>query len=70
MSTVIGVMGESGSGKTTSYRTCDPKTTFIIDCDKKGLSWKGWKKDYSLENKNYRKTAEVPLMQGFLRSIN
>ena len=33
MSKVIGIMGESGSGKTTSMRELDPKTTFYIDCD-------------------------------------
>lgn len=53
MAKVIGIMGESGSGKTTSMRNLDPKTTFYIDCDKKGLSWKGWKSQYSTENKNY-----------------
>lgn len=53
MSKVIGIMGESGSGKTTSMRNLDPKTTFYIDCDKKGLSWPGWRKQYNAENKNY-----------------
>ena len=46
-------MGESGSGKTTSMRTLDPNTTFYIDCDKKGLSWRGWRKQYNEANKNY-----------------
>lgn len=46
MSKMILVMGESGSGKTTSMRNLDPKSTFYIDCDKKGLSWKGWRKQY------------------------
>ena len=46
MSKVIGIMGESGSGKTTSCRNLDPKTTFYFDCDKKGLSWKGWRSQY------------------------
>lgn len=53
---VVCVMGESGSGKTTAMRTLDPKTTFYIDCDKKGLSWKGWRSQYSADNKNYWKT--------------
>ena len=52
MSKLIGIMGESGAGKTASLRTLDPKTTYIIDADKKGLSWKGWKQAYSVENKN------------------
>lgn len=50
---VIAIMGESGSGKTTSMRNLDPKTTMYIDCDKKGLSWRGWKDQYSGDNKNY-----------------
>lgn len=53
MSKVICIAGESGSGKTTSCRNLDPKTTYYIDCDKKGLSWKGWKSQYNVENKNY-----------------
>ena len=53
MSKIIAVMGESGAGKTTSMRNLDPKTTMYIDCDKKGLSWKGWRDQYNKENKNY-----------------
>ena len=54
MSKVIAIIGESGAGKTTSMRNLDPTTTFYIDCDKKGLSWKGWKEQY-IEGKNYFK---------------
>lgn len=50
---VLGVMGESGSGKTTAMRNLPPKETFYMDCDKKGMNWKGWRKQYSVENKNY-----------------
>ena len=53
MSKIIAVMGESGAGKTTSMRNLDPKTTMYIDCDKKGLSWKGWREQYNKESKNY-----------------
>jgi hypothetical protein len=53
MAKILGIMGESGAGKTTSMRNLDPTTTYYIDCDKKGLSWKGWKKQYNAENKNY-----------------
>lgn len=31
----------------------NPKETYYIDCDKKGLSWKGWKTQYNKENRNY-----------------
>ena len=53
MARVIGVMGESGAGKTTAMRNLPPKQTFYMDCDKKGMNWKGWRKQYSVENKNY-----------------
>ena len=53
MSRAIAVMGESGSGKTTAMRTLNPKETYYIDCDGKGLSWKGWRQQYNKENVNY-----------------
>ena len=53
MAKVICIAGESGTGKTTSMRNLDPETSFYIDCDKKGLSWKGWKDRFNGEKKNY-----------------
>lgn len=70
MATVIGIMGESGSGKTTSLRNLDPKTTFYIDCDKKGLNWKGWKKQYNVENMNYLQTDKPSTVQNLLKKLN
>lgn len=70
MSKVIGIMGESGSGKTTSMRNLDPATTFYIDCDKKGLSWKGWKQQYSGEKKNYVATDTPSTLMNCLKHIN
>ena len=70
MAKIIGVMGESGSGKTTSMRNLDPKTTYYIDCDKKGLSWKGNKSQYNVENKNYIKTDEQGKVLSLLVGIN
>ena len=68
MANIIGIMGESGAGKTTSMRNLDPKTTYYIDCDKKGLSWRGWKKQYNAENKTYFSTDKqndvLKIMQG------
>jgi len=70
MSKVIGIMGESGSGKTTSMRNLDPKTTYYIDCDKKGLSWKGWRKQYNEDAKNYFATDQVQVVEKLLDKIN
>lgn len=70
MAKVIGVMGESGSGKTTAMRNLDPETTFYIDCDKKGLNWKGWKSQYNVEKKNFWSSDSFTVVSGLLRKIN
>jgi ABC-type phosphate transport system ATPase subunit len=70
MSKVIGVMGESGSGKTTSMMNLPPKETFYIDCDGKGLSWRGWRKQYNTENMNYWKTDSQEMVHNLLNRIN
>ena len=67
---IICIMGESGAGKTTSMRNLDPATTYYIDCDKKGLSWKGWKKQYNTEAKNYFKTDSQAMVLKLLQNIN
>jgi hypothetical protein len=63
-------MGESGGGKTTSLRNLDPKTTLYVDADKKGLSWKGWKKDYNAENKNYFADDHANVVKLALQKVN
>ena len=72
MSRVIGVMGESGSGKTTAMRNLPPKQTFYCDCDKKGMNWKGWKKQYSQDNTppNYWKSDSFSVVSNILNKIN
>ena len=70
MANVIGVMGESGSGKTTAMRNLPVKETYYIDCDKKGLNWKGWKNQYSSEKKNYWKSDKFESVQKILEWIN
>lgn len=70
MAKVIGLMGESGSGKTTSLRNLPPKETFYCDCDKKGLNWRGWKSQYNEENKNYWKSDKFSIVSGLMRKVN
>ena len=67
---VLGLMGESGSGKTTAMRNLPPEETFYMDCDKKGLNWKGWKKQYNIEKKNYWASDSFSVVSGLLRKIN
>lgn len=70
MSCSICIMGISGSGKSSSIRTLDPETTFYIDCDGKGLSWKGWKEQYNREKGNYYKTNFPQMVERFLLWLN
>lgn len=70
MSKILCVMGESGSGKTTSMRNLDPATTMYFDCDKKGLSWKGWRNQYNKENRNYVCTDDQNVVLESFARIN
>lgn len=70
MSKTICIMGESGSGKTTSMRTLPPGQTFYFDCDKKGLSWKGWRGQYNASNKNYKATSEAKYIEAAMFGIS
>lgn len=51
MSNTVLIIGQSGSGKSTSLRTLDPKTTFIINVLDKPLPFKSFKKSYQPCNK-------------------
>lgn len=64
------IMGESGGGKTTSMRNLNPATTFYIDADGKGLSWKGWRQQYNREAKNYVRTDDPKKIEELLYKIN
>ena len=70
MSRTICLMGESGSGKTTAMRTLDPSSTYYIDCDRKGLSWRGWREQYNAERKNFFQTRDLGQIGGVLMGIS
>lgn len=51
----IAIVGESGTGKSTSLRNLNPEETFIISTTGKPLPFRAWKKKYSpikIEGKN------------------
>jgi hypothetical protein len=70
MAKVIGIMGESGSGKTTAMRNLDPSTTMYIDSDRKGLNFKGWREKYNTEKKNYIATDSFSIVKGILERVD
>ena len=58
MSKMLLVMGEPASGKTVSLRNIPKNELYYIDCDKKGLNYKGWKDDFNEEKKNYLRSND------------
>jgi hypothetical protein len=70
MAKVIGVMGESGAGKTSAMRKLDPNTTMYIDSDMKGLNWKGWRTQYNSKNANYVATDSFSNVARLMDRIN
>ena len=69
MANLVIVCGKSGSGKSTASRNLDPKSTFYVNSDQKALPFKGWKKNYSKENKNYSKVSSLVETCNILKAI-
>ena len=67
MGGLIGLVSEPGMGKTASLKNLPPEETLYIDADMKGLPWKGWRKQYNAENKNYIKTNYPQLAIKYLQ---
>ena len=62
-------MGEPGTGKSTSLKALNPNETFYCDCDGKGLNWRGWREQYSVEKKNYVKTSFPQIVLKYLQNV-
>lgn len=52
MGYTIAVVGETGTGKSTSVEKLPPEKTFIINVMNKPLPWRGSRDQYTKENKN------------------
>ncbi len=53
-SKLIAIVGDTGTGKSSSIESMDPKDTYIISVAGKELPFKGSDKSYNKENKNYK----------------
>lgn len=69
MAELIGIAGDPGSGKSTSLKGLPPDKTVYVDCDCKGLNFKGWKKLYSQEKNNYFRINEPEKVIKALQSV-
>ena len=70
MAKAICIIGESGSGKTTSLRNLDPQETYFIDADKKKSAWRGFRQQYNKENKNYMATDNPTQILNLMKGIS
>lgn len=75
MSQEVLIIGESGSGKSTSLEGLDASTTFIINVAKKPMPFRGWKKNYSPLSKenptgNYIATDNPTTIVSTLKHVN
>ena len=69
-SKLIGIVGPTGTGKSTSIKHLDPKETYIINVAKKELPFKGSEKLYNKENRNYKEVSKAPEITALLKTIS
>jgi len=69
-SKLIGIVGATGTGKSTSVKHLDPKETYIINVAKKELPFKGAEKLYNVEAKNYKEVDDANEITRLLKTIS
>lgn len=70
MSNCTLIIGESGTGKSTSIRNLDPESTYIINILGKPLPFRGYKNIYSQEKKNYFSSDDYSQLLAYIKAIN
>lgn len=69
-SKLIGIVGPTGTGKSTSIKFLNPDETYIINVAKKELPFKGAEKLYNTEKKNYKEVDDANEITRLLRTIS
>lgn len=70
MSQLIGIVGDTGTGKSSSIEKLDPARTFVISVAGKPLPFRGSMKTYNKENKNYLETDKSYEIMSTLKNIS
>lgn len=70
MADVAIILGKSGTGKSTSLKTLDPKSTVVINIKGKRLPFKGSAGMYNTENKNLFNVDNPAEVVSLLKAIN
>jgi ABC-type phosphate/phosphonate transport system ATPase subunit len=69
-SKLIAIVGPSGTGKSTSIKSLNPKETFIINVARKELPFRGAEKLYNVAAKNYMEVDDIAQITGLLNTIS
>lgn len=70
MANIVIILGKSGTGKSTSIKTLDPKKTIIINTLKKRLPFKGSNALYNEANKNIFNLNEYDKVISYIENIS
>ena len=69
-SKLIGIVGSTGTGKSTAIKHLNPEETYIINVAKKELPFKGSDKLYNKETKNYKEVDDANEISRLLMTIS
>jgi hypothetical protein len=69
-SKLIGIVGETSTGKSTSIKHLNPDETYIINVAKKELPFRGSEKMYNSEKKNYKEVDDANEITRLLKTIS
>ena len=69
-SKLIGIVGSTGTGKSTSIKHLNPEETYIINVAKKELPFKGSESLYNAEKKNYKEIDDAVEITRQLQKIS
>jgi hypothetical protein len=69
-SKLIGIVGSTGTGKSTSIKHLNPEETYIINVAKKELPFKGSEALYNKEKKNYKEVDDAVEITRLLHTIS
>lgn len=69
MASIVFVVGDTGTGKTTSLRFLEPDKTLIINVLGKDLPWRGSRNQYSTKLKNIRVVNDRANIEATIRKV-
>lgn len=70
MANIVMLLGKSGSGKSTSIKTLDPKETVVVNVLNKRLPFKGSTNIYNTNNGNILQLSEWDQICQFLEAVD